>query len=119
MSLRKSILFGKLLVLLFLMGNMAAAKPTSAKNGFSAKGSLSLNKTGEALHKNMLQPRAVHVGTTAENTVKPINHGFAAFSFNESTFLILQPSGRAKEILQDANRCESVSKLLFPFHYFW
>lgn len=119
MRLRKFITFGKLLALLLLISNIAVAKPTIAKNGLPEKGALSLNKTEQAFHKNMLQPQVVHFSTGSEDSVKPITPGYATLFFDGTASFLQQAAGQANQILQDADRCESVSKLLFPFHYFW
>lgn len=119
MALRKFIAFGKLLALLLLFSSTAVAKPLATKKDFHEKGTLALNKAEQAFHKNMLQPQVVHVSTASEDSVKPITPGYAALLFHENAVLLQQTTGQANEILQDADRCESVSKLLFPFHYFW
>ncbi|MGC4041156.1 MAG: hypothetical protein QM710_10315 [Flavobacterium sp.] len=119
MPIKKFISFGQLLALLLLFGFTAAAKPAVAKNEFHEKGALSLNKIENSFHKNMLQPQVVHVNMVTEDSVKPISSGYAVLFFYENTALSLPLTGQTNQTLQDCNRCESVSKLLFPFHYFW
>lgn len=119
MALRKFIAFGKLLALLLLFSGTAVARPLAAQEDFREKGALSLNKAEQAFHKNMLQPQVVHVSIASEDSVKPITPGYAALLFHDNASLLKQTAGQANEILQDADRCESVSRLLFPFHYFW
>ena len=118
MSTKKFILFGKMLALLLLINSTVSAKSFIA-NEFQDKGNVTLNKSEHSFHKNMLQPQVVHVSITSEPSVKPINSGFVALLFNEKTSLVLKPNEQANVILQDADRCESVSRLLFPFHIFW
>lgn len=125
MHLRKFISFGKLLALLLLISYTAVAKPTVSKNELPEKGALNLSKTEHChaepveAHKNMLQPQVVHLSTGSEDSVKPITSAYVALPFYGTASFSLQATGQANQILQDADRCESVSKLLFPFHYFW
>ncbi|MCF6131677.1 hypothetical protein [Flavobacterium wongokense] len=118
MSIKKFMMFGKLLTLVLLISSSVSAKSFIA-NGFQDEGTVTINNAGQSFHKNMLQPQLVHVNVTTEHTVKPISLGYTALLFNEKTSLTLKPSGPTSLILQDVDRCESVSKLLFPFHYFW
>jgi hypothetical protein len=119
MITRKFITFAKVLTLLLLVSFSVGAKTTVVVNETTEKGNLSLNKASHSYHQNMLQPQVVHVSITSEHSVKPISIGYAAFLFSERPALIIHPVGQSKELLQDTDRCESVSRLLFPFHYFW
>ncbi len=119
MDLRKFITFSKILALLLLISTSANAKSTVAKNEFNPKKALNFNKDEQAFHRNMLQPQTAHISVGTEDSVKPINSGYFALLLSENVSSATQYIGHTNEILQDANRCESVSKLLFPFHYFW
>lgn len=118
MFAKRFIVFGKMLTLLLFISSSVSAKSFSV-NEFQNKGKETLNKVDHSFHKNMLQPQVIHVTITSEPSVKPINFGFVALLFDEKALLAVKSSGQTNELLQDANRCESVSKLLFPFHNFW
>lgn len=119
MSTKKFLAFGKILALLLLISYSVIAKPTVIPNGLQDQGTVSFNKAEQSFHKNMLQPQVVHVSMMPEHSVKPINTAYGDLFYCDSTCLLLQPTTQTHLILQDANRCESVSRLLFPFHFFW
>lgn len=115
----KFLSFVKILALLLLASCSVVAKNGNAANEFQQHQSLKLNKTADNLHKNMLQPQVVHVSILTEHPVKPIASGLGILFIGFQSHLLLQPTLLANEILQDADRCESVSKFLFPYHFFW
>lgn len=118
MSAKKFIGFGTLLALLLLISGSVSAKSFAA-NEMQEKGTFTLNQAEDSIHKNMLQPQTVSVGISSEHLAKPIPLGYAALLFNENSFSTVKPIGKTTTFLQDADRCESVSRLLFPFHIFW
>ncbi len=116
---RKFIGFGKLFALLLLVSFSASAGTTITVAESHNKRAVMLDKEGFSFHKNMLQPQVVHVSMMPEQSIKPILIGYNAILYPGSTYLPVQPIGRVKLFIQDADRCESVSRLLFPFHSFW
>lgn len=120
MSTKQQLFCFKLLFLLLCFNASSVKAGTFATNNQStSERTLTLNKEESAFHKNMLQPQVVHVSAMPEHIVKSVNSGFAVLFYSERKHLLLQPNGQTNVFLQDANRCESVSRLLFPFHYFW
>lgn len=119
MSINKFLSFGKLLSLLLLISCSVSANTALPTKGFNQQEKISFNKVEDAIHKNMLQPQVVHVNITVEHTVKPVNPSCAALFLIEKSSLEVSPNGQTTTTLQDADRCESVSRLLFPFHIFW
>ncbi|UPT71902.1 MAG: hypothetical protein M0D53_06260 [Flavobacterium sp. JAD_PAG50586_2] len=111
--------FGKLLALLLLISYSVAAKVSIATNEFQDTRKAIVDKAENFFHKNMLQPQVVHVGMTPEHSVKTVHSGYFGLLFSDGSPLVLKPFGQTQTILQDMDRCESVSRLLFPFHYFW
>lgn len=118
MSAKKFIGFGKLLALLLLISCSVSAKTFTA-NEIQKKGTVTLNKAEDSIHKNMLQPQTAYVSISNEHLAKPMSFGYVALFFNEGAVSTLNPIGKTATFLQDADRCESVSRLLFPFHNFW
>jgi hypothetical protein len=118
MSTKKFLAFGTLLALLLLTGFSVIAK-TVGNTEFQEQQTKNLNKTAHTFHKNMLQPQVVHITIMPEHSVKPVNPGFGVFFYSDTTLLLLQPTPQVNVILQDENRCESVSHFLFPYHFFW
>lgn len=108
-----------MLALLLLISYSVVAKTAVTTNEFQDKETLTLNKAQHSFHKNMLQTQVMHVSIASEHLVKPSNSGYVALLFNDKASLLLQTSRQKNTFLQDVNRCESVSKLLFPFHDFW
>lgn len=119
MSTKKFFTFGKIVALLLLISYSVAAKPILNVTEFQKQGKTAFNKVENAAHKNMLQPQVVHVTMMPEHTVNPANPSYFASTFTEESSSELSSNGQTTIILQDANRCESVSRLLFPFHIFW
>lgn len=118
MSTRKFLAFGKVLVLLLLISCSVHAK-AAIDTKFSTKEIETFNKAESSLHKNMLQTQVVHVTVMHEQPSKPVKGVSGDFPFCDNTYLLLQLPGQTNIVLQDADRCESVSRLLFPFHNFW
>lgn len=119
MSIRKFIALGKLLSLLLFVSYSVAAKVPIAVNELQDAGKLTFEKTEHSFHENMLQPKVAHVGMTSEHSIKTVNSSYLGLLFSDSITLQLLSVGQTQIILQDVDRCESVSRLLFPFHYFW
>lgn len=119
MSTKKFIVFGKMLTLLLLISYSVSAGTTSATNHLQDNPIENLNKAEHSFHKNMLQPQVVHVSMLPEHSVKPVQAAYSDLFYSESNSLLLQPTEQTNLVLQDADRCESVSRLLFPFHSFW
>lgn len=116
---RKLIGFGKLFALLLLFSFSASAGTPIDVSQSHNKRTVTLDKAAHSFHNNMLQPQVAHVNSMPEQSVKPILSSYSAFFDTGSTYLPVQPTGRAKLFVQDADRCEGVSRLLFPFHTFW
>lgn len=117
MSAKKLILLAKILLLFLLTSNPAAAKTAIHNNDVSGKEALC--KSGHSFHQNMLQPQTVHFSIANEHQLKPVSLGYAALFLQEQLSFAVNPRSKTTTILQDTNRCESVSRLLFPFHNFW
>jgi hypothetical protein len=101
-----------------LISSSVSAKSFIA-NEFQDKGKETLHKADHSFHKNMLQTQVMHVSALPEHSAKPLAVAYSTLCYSEITNLSLQPTGQANVFIQDLNRCESVSRLLFPFHYFW
>jgi hypothetical protein len=119
MLTKKFLTFIWLLTLLLLSGYPVAANSAWNTNEFQGQPYESLNKNESGFHKNMLQPQVVHVNAAQEHLVKLVNPVVCTLCFSNNDLLLLQPPTQTKIILQDVDRCESVSKLLFPYHFFW
>lgn len=119
MSIKRFLSFGKLLALLLFISYSVAAKASIATDEFQDTRKVVVDKAGDTFHKNMLQPQVVHVGMTPEHSLKTVHSGYLGLLFSDSITLQLSVVGQTQSILQDVDRCESVSRLLFPFHYFW
>lgn len=118
MSTRRFISFVKLLALLLFVSFSVTAKTDMVTNEFPQKKVL-FGKTEHSFHKNMLQPQVVHVTVATEHSIKPISPVYFGFLSNVNISLVPCSLGRTSSIFQDVDRCESVSRLLFPFHNFW
>jgi hypothetical protein len=119
MSAKRLLALGKIWVLLLLFSTMAVAKTAMMVAPETSK-EVSLFKAGHSFTKDLLQPQALSTaGVTTEHAAKPMPFGYAVLEYAESTRLGLGYVGTTTTVLQDANRCESVSRLLFPFHIFW
>ena len=119
MFTKKPLTFGKILALLLLISFSVVSKAAVTTNEFQNQRKVSVSATDYSFHKNMLQPQVVHVSMVLEHSAKPLQSGAAVLFYSDIISLPLQPLGQIQVSLQDVNRCESVSKLLFPFHYFW
>jgi len=73
----------------------------------------------EGLHAlAFIQPQAEHHVVSENKTIGVFHAKWFNDTFSLNTgFSNLKPV--QKFLLQDANRCESVSLLIFPFHFFW
>src|SRR4051812_16307900 len=117
MPIKKSILFGNLFALLVLISYSVAAKDPGTITEFHQQ-QLSLNKAADSVHENMLQTAIVHISMVSAQPVKAANPGFGILAGSCNVCLLLHPAAPAI-VTQDADRCESVSRLLFPYHIFW
>lgn len=118
MSAKQFIVLGKLLVLL-LFSNGAFANTLMPFEGSQDSKAVMLYQTGDTLHKDGLQPQVPSGRILSEHQAKPFSLGYPVFEYDESTRLVLGYVGPTVVFLQDANRCESVSRFLFPYHFFW
>ena len=119
MSTKKFLSFGKILALLMLISYSVTAKSVSFTNEFQEHKTLSLNKSADSFHKNMLQPQVAHVSMMMEHPFKLVNPIVGVLFTGYATDLLSLPTAQTNVILQDVNRCKSVSPLLFPYHFFW
>jgi hypothetical protein len=119
MSTKKFLTFGKILALLMLISYSVTAKSVRYTNEFQEHQTLTLNKPSDNFHKNMLQPQVVHVSMMMEHSVKLVNPIVGILFAGYDTDLLCLPTAQTHVILQDVNRCKSVSPLLFPYHFFW
>ncbi|MCF6129306.1 hypothetical protein L1S35_06445 [Flavobacterium sp. AS60] len=119
MSAKKFIGFGLLLSLLLLFSFSVTARTAIAANESSDNRKETFHKADHSFHKNMLQPQVMQVTVMPEHSAKPLAVAYSTLYCSESINLSLQPTRQANVFIQDVNRCESVSRLLFPFHYFW
>ena len=119
MSTKKFLTFGKILALLMLISYSVTAKSVSYTNEFQEHQTLTLNKPSDNFHKNMLQPRVAHVSMMMEHSVKLVSPIVGILFSGYDTNLLSFPAAQTHIILQDVNRCKSVSPLLFPYHFFW
>ncbi len=119
MSIKQFLAFGKLYLLLLLLSNPVAAKTVMANNDVQNSKSVSFFNAEDVFHKDGLQPQVPSVRIISEHHAKPISFGYTAFSYDDSVRLVLGYVGPTQVLLQDANRCESVSRFLFPYHFFW
>lgn len=119
MLTKKYLSFLQLLTLLLLttysvagtsMGTTALVQRPSTEN---------LNDSESDFHRNMLQQQVVHLTAQPEQGGKLLHSGFGILPVSSTHFSAVQPTTSATTILQDVNRCESVSRLLFPYHFFW
>ena len=118
MSVKPYIALAKLWLLLLLVSNTAVAGNTASTQDLASK-PVTIFDASETLHKNMLQPQAMSLRVLSEHTIKPISFGdfvFPATPISATTYQFTKPT---VAFSQDADRCESVSRLLFPFHVFW
>ena len=115
----KLLSFAKIFALLLLLSYSVSAKTGNTSVELEKNQPLNLTKSSGNLHQNMLQPQVVHVSILPEHSVKPITSGFGILFVGYQSDLLLRPTAQATEILQDVDRCESVSKFLFPYHFFW
>ena len=109
---------GKLWLLLLLMSNGAVAN-TSVPESTSEKKTETFLKTGQTLHKDGLQPEVLSVRVLLEHPAKSISFGYAVVNDYPSSNLVCIYAGPTVLLVQDTNRCESVSRFLFPYHFFW
>jgi hypothetical protein len=120
MSIKQKLFCFKLLCLLLCLNTASVEARTFTTNISSESNrALTLEKEQSVFHKNILQPQVVQFVAIQKHTVKPINLGCSILFSGEKMQFSLQKTGQTNTILQDANRCESVSRFLFPYHFFW
>ena len=118
MSAKQILVLGRLWVLL-LFSNGAIANTLMPFEYNQDSKAVTLYQTEDAIHKDSLQPQVPSVRILSEHQAKPLSLGYPVSEYNESTSLVLGYVGPTQVLLQDANRCESVSRFLFPYHFFW
>lgn len=118
MSAKQYIVLGKLWVLL-LLSNGAFAYNVLPFDPVPCSKAVSVFETEDTLHKEGLQPQIPSVRIISEHQAKPIVLGYNAIYYEVRVGLALGYAGTTQVLLQDANRCESVSRFLFPYHFFW
>lgn len=118
MAVKQLLAFGKLLLLL-LLSNPVAAKTVMANKDCQESKVVTVFEADDVVHKDGLQPQAPSVRVISEHHAKPISFGYTALFYDGSVSLVLGYVGSTQVLLQDANRCESVSRFLFPYHFFW
>ncbi|WP_284652415.1 hypothetical protein [Flavobacterium terrisoli] len=118
MSAKQFIVLGKLWVLL-LFGNSAFANTVMPFGEQQESKAVTLYKAVETLHKDGLQPQVPSVRIISEQQAKSFSLGYPVIGLYESVRLVPGYVGPTVVLLQDADRCKSVSRFLFPYHFFW
>ncbi len=118
MSAKQFIRYSKLLVLLLFSNGAIANSVISLEHSRDSK-TVVLYQAEDSLHKDGLQPQVPSVRIISDHHAKPISFGYPALSYVDGGSLVLGYVGTTQVLLQDANRCESVSRFLFPYHFFW
>lgn len=118
MSAKQFIVLGKLWVLL-LLGNGPFANTVMSFDKAQQSKAVTLFEAEDTLHKEGLQPQIPSVRIISEHQAKPISFGYPELAYEVNIGLALGFTGPTQVLLQDANRCESVSRFLFPYHFFW
>lgn len=117
---KQFLVFGKLWLLLLLFCQPIEAKVRCGIEQRQNLETASLFKTENLLHEDMLQTQAMSLRVASEHSVKAFSFGYATLPYSEKGYPVyLEFSGTAIVFIQDENRCESVSCLLFPYHFFW
>lgn len=111
---KKILVFSAIVAVLFFISHekKAISIETAAEKPQSFYGD-------EGLHSlAFIQPQAEH-HVVSENKTGSVFYAnwFSSHINFKAVFKVLNPL--QKYFLQDANRCESVSMLIFPFHFFW
>jgi len=119
MSVQQRITGYKFWILLLLFSTGAIAKSAVGVTHSQAVKTLSLTKAQHRLSKDLLQPQSGTSRLLTEHSDTPVVSGYAVLSSNNGKYLLLGYVGTTVALLQDTNRCESVSRLLFPYHIFW
>ena len=117
MSIKPILALGKLWLLFLLVSNPVAARTIAACSDQDSK-TETFFKAGDSVHKDGLQPQAPSVRIISEQHAKPLSLGWPVTEY-ENACLVLGYTGNTVFLLQDVNRCESVSRFLFPYHIFW
>ncbi|WP_162126107.1 hypothetical protein [Flavobacterium phycosphaerae] len=119
MFAKRFIALVKIGVLLLLVSNFAVAKTVGPISDAQETKTVMLVKGKHALTKELLQPQVLTVRTGVEPTAKPMPAGYVAITSDDELTLAINAVGTTTILLQDVNRCQSVSLLLFPYHIFW
>ena len=119
MSVKQLLTFGKLWLLLLLMSNSVVAKTVMPNQICQDAKAVALYKADGVVHKDGLQPKTLSFRIISEHHAKPIGFGYAPVSYAAAVCIVLCHVGPTQVLLQDVNRCESVSRFLFPYHFFW
>ncbi|WP_333600244.1 hypothetical protein [Flavobacterium sp.] len=118
MSVKQCIAFSKLWVLLLCFSNLVVAKTPAVDKHLQDTQTEAFLKAGYSLSKDLLQPQTFS-RVLSEHSVTPLPLGCAVLQYDEKLRLILGYKGTTVLLVQDADRCESVSHFLFPYHFFW
>ncbi|MGV9003431.1 hypothetical protein [Flavobacterium sp.] len=115
MSFKLLLLYIKTLALLLLFSPSALAK-TVTLDKTKAKTEL---KSGNSIHKEHLHQQTYTIGVSSERTASIKVYGNLGFFIVDGYHHKYFQKDRLYLNKQDANRCESVSIHLFPYHFFW
>ena len=118
MLAKQFIVLGKLWVLL-LFGNLALANMVLPIDKVQQCKTVTLFETEDSIHKEGLQPQIPSVRILTEHQSKPISFGYPELIYEVNVDLVKGFTGLTQVLIQDANRCESVSRFLFSYHFFW
>src|SRR6478672_6919604 len=119
MMTRKLLSYVQLLTLLLLTGYSVAGKSVSTTSDFKPHTSERFNTSESDFHRNMLQTQVVHITALPDTGGKLLVSGFGMLPFSTPGLVAAVPFTPTTNFLQDVDRCESVSRLLFPYHFFW
>ncbi|MGL2966693.1 hypothetical protein [Flavobacterium sp. XGLA_31] len=119
MGTKRFLAWGKIGVLLLLWSTMAVAKTVVPGSLAPETKALTLVKGKPVLAKELLQPQVLLVRVGVEHAAKPMPSGDVVLTGSLILSRAVHYSGTATTVLQDVDRCESVSRYLFPYHFFW
>ena len=109
----------KLWLLLLLLSNIAVANTSMVVKPCQESKTVTLFEAETSLHKEGLQPQLPSFRIISEHHAKPISFGHSELFYDFDSRLIPESVGLIQVFLQDVNRCENVSRFLFPYHFFW
>lgn len=115
MSFKLLLLPIRILALLLLFSPAVLAKTVLIEKQ-KAKTEL---KSGHSFHKEHLRQQTHHIGITTERTSSVKVYDNLGFFMPDGYHYKFVTIDRLYLNKQDANRCQSVSIHLFPYHFFW